>query len=77
MFLINISVKLPSQYFKKYFARQMSFTKLNPSVLAIEAIEENEEMIKKVADISSTNAILIDYRGHHQEITETQINKRM
>lgn len=41
MFLINVSLKLPSQYFKKFFARQMILTKFAPSLLALEAIEQN------------------------------------
>lgn len=77
MFLINVSVKLPSQYFKKFFARQMILTKFCPAFLAIDTIGQNDEMIRRVADVTSTNAYLIEYRGHHQEVTETQINKRI
>ena len=29
-----------------------------------------------MADVAATNAYLIEYRGHHQEVTETQIAKR-
>ena len=66
MFLINISVKLPSQYYKKYFARQLIYSKFNPKDLAIYTIASNEEYIKKVVDISTINAYLIDNKGHHQ-----------
>lgn len=59
MFLINVSVKLPSQYFKKFFARQMILTKFSPAVLAVDTIEQNDEMIRRVADVASTNAYLI------------------
>ena len=41
MFLINVSVKLPSQYFKKFFARQMILTKFSPAALAIDTITQN------------------------------------
>jgi hypothetical protein len=66
MFLINISVKLPSQYYKKYFARQLIYSKFTSKALAIDTITSNEDYIKKVVDISSVSAYLIDNKGHHQ-----------
>ncbi len=77
MFLINVSVKLPSQYYKKYFARQLILAKFRANSLAIDTINENELLIRKAADVSSTNAYLVDGKGHSQEMSEMQVNKKI